>query len=227
MKFWSSSKSVAPPPEDPAKIREFKAKVDALDWAGGHAIESLTHLFAAIDALAQAEVDYYFRRRGNTKIWSIGFRSAGAVFGAAGLLLPLLASTKQLSEFSLLPWGYVSLSIAASAFAANELFNVTASHIRFVSTQLALEQIMTTRRIEWYQFLATPQTKVAQGFELLQHYASDLYRGTTSETADWAHAVSLASDKFRDSISKAQGAQRPTATRQPANSKKVRKPAPI
>lgn len=112
-------------------------------------MESLSQLFRAVDDLAEAEVSYYYRRRG-TRAWISGLARFGAwVFGSIGLLLLLLAATATPDFKAVSQYGYVFLAAAASCLGANSLFGGTEGHIRFVSTQLELEKLITSARIRW------------------------------------------------------------------------------
>ena len=83
-------------PEDPRRIKAFRAKLEGLAWDKQNAVESLSALFAAVDELAEAEVHYYYRRRG-TRAWISGVTRTGAwLLGTVGLLLPLLAAVALL-----------------------------------------------------------------------------------------------------------------------------------
>jgi hypothetical protein len=75
------------------RIRVFREALQGLSWDKDNISGSLGRLFHAVDDLAIAEVDYYYRRRG-TRSWISGAARLGAwVFGTIGLLLPLLAAT--------------------------------------------------------------------------------------------------------------------------------------
>lgn len=141
-------------PEDPRRIREFRRRLGSLKWDAENAIASLKELFDAVDELADAEIHYYYRRRG-TRAWISGFaRFAAWLLGSIGLLLPLLAGTAAPEFKEVGQYGYVFLAGAASCLAANSLFGGTSGHVRFVSTQLELERLVTKARIDWCAFLA-------------------------------------------------------------------------
>ena len=82
-------------PEDPRRIQAFRSKIEGLKWEKQSAVGSLSTLFAAVDDLAEAEVQYYYRRRG-TRAWFSGpTRTLAWLLGTVGLLLPLLAGTVE------------------------------------------------------------------------------------------------------------------------------------
>lgn len=178
--------------EDPGRIIDFRTRTEALEWDPPHVEASLRTLFAAVDALAEAEIAYYYRRRG-TRAWISGLaRFAAWVLGSIGLLLPLLAATASPRWQEWAQYGYVFLAAAASALAANSLFAGTEGHIRFVSTQLELERLVVASRVEWYRYLALPRNgdeELARGFGLILDYAQNLHGAVLKETGRWGETL--------------------------------------
>lgn len=190
-------------PEDPRRIKAFRAKLEGLDWDKQNVAESLSTLFAAVDELAEAEVHYYYRRR-VTRAWISGVTRIGAwLLGTVGLLLPLLAGTDTSLFKDWGQYGYAFLAAAASCLAANSLFAGTEGHIRFVSTQLELERLITASRVAWCRYLAGPHESdddLAAGFALILGYASALYAATITETGRWGETLLVELAKFQKSI---------------------------
>ncbi|MBX3640846.1 MAG: SLATT domain-containing protein [Nitrosomonas sp.] len=190
-------------PEDPRRIKVFRAKLEDLTWDKQNALRSLSTLFAAVDDLAEAEVYYYYRRRG-TRAWISGVTRTGAwLLGTVGLLLPLLAGTNAPIFKDWGQYGYAFLAAAASCLAANALFGGTEGHIRFVSTQLELERLITTSRVAWCKYLAgqhETDDDLAEGFTIILGYASALYTATITETGRWGETLLVELAKFQKSI---------------------------
>ena len=190
-------------PEDPARLRAFHQATDELLWDESHVTESLSQLFRAVDDLAEAEVNYYYRRR-TTRAWISGVsRSVAWLAGTIGLLLPLLAATKKAEFTDLGLYGFVFIAIAASALAANALFGGTEGHIRFVTTQLELEKLITKTRIAWCQYLrgnGRDREGYEAGFQLIQDYAAELYAITITETGRWGETIMAELAKFQKRI---------------------------
>ena len=190
-------------PEDPVRLHAFREATQELLWDEEHATESLSQLFRAVDDLAEAEVNYYDRRRTTRALISGISRFVAWVSGTIGLLLPLLAATANPEFRDLAQYGYVFIAIAASCLAANSLFGGTEGHIRFVTTQLELEKLITKARILWCHYL---ESKVSDsegheaGFLLIQDYATDLHTTTISETGRWGEAIMNELAKFQKSI---------------------------
>ena len=85
----------------------------------------MSALFLAVDGLAEAEVTYYYRRRGTRALISSITRFIAWLLGSIGLLLPLLAGTSSTTFKELGQFGYAFLATAASFLAANSLFGGT------------------------------------------------------------------------------------------------------
>lgn len=179
-------------PEDPRAMRAFKEALKGLSWDQANLAESLDVLFQAVDDLAIAEVLYYYRRRG-TRAWISGIsRFAAWVFGTIGLLLPLFAATKHAVFSNFEDYGYVFLGLAASCLGANSLFGGTEGHVRFVSTQLEIERLITQKRIAWFEYLALQDgndRENSKAFALILDYANALHELTIEETGRWGVAL--------------------------------------
>ncbi len=190
-------------PEDPRRTQAFRDTLHDVVWDKANIIDSLTKLFQAVDDLAIAEVNYYYRRRG-TRAWISGIARFGAwLFGTVGLLLPLLSITKNQNFNNLGDYGYVFLAAAASCLGANSLFGGTEGHIRFVSTQLEIEKLATQVRISWFEYLASQDAgnnDYKPGFLLIQNYASDLHTITIEETGRWGKALLQELAKYQKQI---------------------------
>jgi len=190
-------------PEDPIRLSAFRNATQGLVWNEEHLAESLGELFRAVDNLAEAEVRYYYRRR-TTRAWISGMsRFVAWVSGTIGLLLPLLAATANPELRDVAQYGYVFIAVAASGLAANSLFGGTEGHIRFVSTQLQLEKLMTRARISWCRYLASKagnSEDYEAGFSLIQDYANELHTTTIAETGRWGDSLMKELARFQKSI---------------------------
>jgi hypothetical protein len=212
MAVYDSAKTKVP--ENPDRIRAFRETLAQLRQKQFD-VTTLDRIFHAIDDLAEAEVRYYWRRRGTRAFVSGLTRIVAWLFGSIGLLIPLLASVEPTIfgfklpwDKSVLAWGYIALGIAASSLAANALFGGTSGHVRFVQTQLKLEKLIADNHIEWFRLKAaldaTPldEATIAKAFELLRDYAAKLYEATLGETANWGETVTAELARFEQSIRK-------------------------
>lgn len=198
----------APSPESPAKLIRFKKAIETLSWERDKRVLSLNRIFLEIDALVQVEIEYYYRIRKNRAIWSGIARSAGWGFATIGILLPLAAATMNNSTNTIPPWGYIFLTAAGSVFAGNSLLGGSTSHIRFTSSQLSLEKVMTDARIKWCSYMQsieestlTPE-QINNGFGIISAYSEQLYVTIISETNEWGAALVAELDKFAAATAK-------------------------
>lgn len=189
-------------PEDPRRMSQFRDSLKDLQWIDDKVIASLSKLFDAVDDLATHEVQYYYRRR-QTRAWISGLsRFAAWVAGTIGLLVPLLAAPDGSAFKFLSPYGYAFLALSASLLAANALFGGTSGHVRFVSTQLELEKLITSSRIAWLGYLASKpgpanSNSITGGFKLVNDYAQGLYLATIAETGRWGETLLAELDKYQ------------------------------
>ncbi len=179
-------------PETPQRMREFRATIEVLRWEAADAVTSIGALFAAVDRLAEAEVEYYFRRR-RTRAWISGVCRTGAWgLGSLGVLAPLMDGTGLGAGWAGEKNGYALLVGAGCFLAANALFAGTAGHVRFVSTQLELERLITERRVAWQRHRALKAGSpdfVAEGFAMIREYAAKLHATTLAETGRWGDTI--------------------------------------
>lgn len=191
-------------PEDPARIEAFRRTVDAIDWDKDGLIPGLRRLFEAVDGLAEAEVHYYYRRRLVRAAVSSTTRIAAWLLGSVGLLLPLLAGVNTGTFQAWGPYGYVFLAAAASCLAANALFGGTDGHIRFTSTQLELERLITAARVAWCKYLASEKAPdpaaTEQAFALIHDYADGLHTITIAETGHWGETLRTELAKYQKTL---------------------------
>jgi hypothetical protein len=198
--------------ENPDRLSRFLGETVDLDWAPEQALASFTSLFKALNALAEAEVRYYYKRRVHWRWLSLAPRALGWAFGTAGALIPLLASTNPDNLRGLTPWGYVCLALAASFFAANSLFGGSSGHIRFATAQLGLERLITRFRLEWYFFIASLQgaplsdEQITKALDITSRFIEDFYQVILAETGSWAEALLAEFEKYRQSVEKTKGA---------------------
>jgi hypothetical protein len=187
-------------PEDPRRLQAFKARIQPLNWGQQDIVNSMSVLFAAVEDLAEAELQYYYRKRGDRALLSGVSRFTAWLLGSIGLLLPLLAATESVYLKGFSQYGYSFLAAAASCLAANSLFGGTNGHIRFVSSQLKIEQLITASRVRWCQYLSEPHTtqeEIEKGFEIVLSYVTELHAMTIDETGRWADGMLVELEKYK------------------------------
>lgn len=186
-------------PEHPRKISAFRECCKKLTWPSTERRASVSILFNKIDELAEFELKYYYRRRNTRALISTIARLGGWAFGAAGLLLPLLAATDP-SRKDWAAWGYVALAAAGSCFGANALFGGTSGHASFVAAQLAIERLIIENRLAWAKVIAETQpqpgasdqlddAQLTAALDLIHNYTKSVYTITANETENWRNST--------------------------------------
>lgn len=179
---WSNSSQI----EDISRLEKFVEIVKTINWSSEE--PSLEPIGIALDGLALAEIQYYYKRRSRQRWISYGNRLVIWFFASAGTLIPLLSATSNTFRW-IAPWGYVAIATAVSAFAWNQLFGATDGHSRFVTTQLKLERLLTQFRIRRLELAANksidPDVTCAQYFKLYHAFADALYNTILSEVQVW------------------------------------------
>lgn len=191
--------------EDPERLQAFLASTATLDWSPPARAASLERLFAAVDALAQAEIGYYYRMRRRTR-WTSGWtRVLAWITGTLGLLAPLVGATGVDADRAWSQWGFVLLGLAASFLAANALFEGSSGHSRFVSAQLELERRLALFRLEWYGLkarMAQPPSdeSLHAAFELFRGFAGGVYATLGEETSAWVTNLQTVLKDYGDRV---------------------------
>lgn len=193
--------------EDPVRLEHFLAALRALSWENSQK-SALLGIFDALDELAYQEVRYYYAARVLHRRVSFFTRALAFAFGSLGLLVPLLAAANPKLLGWMSPYGYLLLAASAAALAANRLFGATGGHIRFVSTQLELEQLLTGFRLERISWLAKHEAEklskegTHEALQLFRNFVERFYRVLRSETTVWGRSISEALREFGDGPSK-------------------------
>jgi SMODS and SLOG-associating 2TM effector domain 2 len=195
-----------PKVEDPVRLQRFVEATKALKWEPEATPGSLSELFWALDALAIAEVHYYYNIRASSRVHSGVWRGLGVLFATGGTLFPLLAAADSTHFKDLAAWGYVLLAVAAALFACNAIFGSSTGHIRFVTAQLRLEREITQYRIKWISEssalagAAPTAEQKAKMFSLLQQYAEALYKVLEEETSGWGEELLTELKNYREQL---------------------------
>ena len=92
--------------------------------------------------------------------------------------------------------------------AANALFGGTDGHIRFVTTQLEIERIITKSRICWCEYMASQKVggvNTSIGFEKILAYANELHESTIAETGRWGETLLRELAKYEQNLTSKSG----------------------
>ncbi len=160
--------------KDARGIIAFQNTTRSLSWKGENVSNSLSQLFDAVDTLALENFQYYYKKGRQHSLLSRYLRISAWFFGFLGLMCPLLINTgiDVFSEFT--KFGYVFLAISGTNLSANALFGGTSGHIRYVSAQLEIEDVIAKFRIRWAHYLCTG--------EFMSEFAKPVSKTATVET---------------------------------------------
>ncbi|MEA3043475.1 MAG: hypothetical protein QOH47_1313 [Sphingomonadales bacterium] len=193
----------------PARLDRFLSALAATDWSAKRS-EAPGKIAVAIVKLFRNEIAYYHLLR-NRRARVAGLsRMATFIFGTAGLLAPLLAATGNQWFVNWDKWGYVLLASAAAALAANQLFGATSGHMRFVSAQYALEQLLQEFAVHWQAWRAkfaradeAPNAELtAEAFLLFQQLSTAAYAAIKRETDLWSASLAAAEAQYGQMVAR-------------------------
>jgi len=198
--------------EHPVRLEVFLRALRSVSWASEARLTSLNDIFIALNELIHHEVVFYYNARKRQRLWSVFTRGVAFALGTAGILAPLLAAADppQFKEFG--SYGYSLIAAAAATLVVNRLFGATGGHVRYVEAQFALEQLMTTLRLDWQHWLAkntsipADQLQVAEAFALLKTFSDASYKVITEETKIWGQGISSALEEYAKSLPSKPGA---------------------
>lgn len=208
--------------EDPARLQAFLDVVCAAPWQGAPEC-ALKKTFVALNALIYHEVLFYYAARKRHRVLSTVTRGLAILLGTAGIFAPLLAGAdpERFKHWS--AYGYPLLAGAAAMLLVNRLFGATGGHIRYVTAQLQLEQLMTLLGLDWAAWTITRNNapldaeSKARAMALLRRFAMNAHKIIQDETSVWGKSVSDALDEYARHVS----AQQPSESGKPLSAKDV------
>lgn len=173
--------------EHPSRFSKFADGLKEINFDKDADPAKFELLGRALDELAAAEINYYYKRRSQNRRVSYVARWIIWISASAGTLFPLVAAASPDLQ-ALAPWGYVALAVAAAVFAWNRLFGATEGHGQFVTTQLQLEQLLTQFRIKRLEIATSssdPSEQRERYFGLFHTFTKSLYATILGETEIW------------------------------------------
>lgn len=181
--------------EDPARIKNFTGALGNLSWTAADYRGSLNKVFEEITDLIQAEIDYYYERRQESRRFSELCRASAWLLATFGLLVPLIYPIlgTEVPE-SFLWWGYAAFGLAGSVLVADSLFAGTQAHHRNTKTQLEIEQIVAAFTMKWEAGLVklevTPtEATVVALLNLAEAAINSVHKAMGTETSQWKKDV--------------------------------------
>ena len=192
--------------EDPSRLVAFTDALASLDWKSDSYHLSAEILFRRLSDLMQAEVQYYYERRRQSRMISKACRFIAWLLGTVGILIPLIQSIwEEKPPVQLLPWGYIAFGAAGAALIFDNVFAGTQAHQRYTATQLELEKVYTVFALEWQAQLLklTTDRSPESALQLVNRavaFATELHRVMGAETFAWQEAVNKALSELKGKI---------------------------
>lgn len=197
--LFSSNK----PSKDPTRIAQFLTALNSARWREAPE-EAISTAFTGVNEIIHEEILFYYRSGNKHRVISVATRLIAVLFGTLGVMAPLLAGANPARFSGFGAYGYLFLAGAGSAVAVNRLFGMTGGHVRHVSTQLELEQLVTLFRLDWCAWLVrTPSVQpqdVEKAVELLRTFALDAYKIVREETNVWGDSTTRALKEYADKL---------------------------
>ncbi|GIH64790.1 SLATT domain-containing protein [Microbispora siamensis] len=134
-------------------------------------------------------LNWYMHEKRKKAKWSKRLRVYAAAFLTIGGLFPVVAVAASQAELAI--WGYLFLGMGAAGIALDRVCGFSSSWMRYVSSGMAVQRILTDFQISWAErFAATePRQEVEVSFvELLgevRKFARELNELVERETALW------------------------------------------
>ena len=108
--------------------------------------------------------------------------------------------------------GYVFLAAAAASLAGNELFGGTERHVRYVSTQYRIEELMQQFNLDWNAwkagYLSAPaQTRPAAkgAIDMMKKFDAACHKAIREETIAWGRRALEAEQAYGRSLRRPSG----------------------
>ena len=169
------------------------------DWTTERAGEAVRAFYENAIKTAEARIGWYNRRGGGVGRWSRGIRVAAIGLGMLGGVMPLLATTDVGRDLALQSWGYVAIALAAALIAADSAFGFSTSWIRYRTTQIEMERLLTGFRFDWAIELgklngSAPRPEQVENLLRVQrNFAEAIEAASEAETNTWVQ-------EFRSSL---------------------------
>ncbi len=191
------------PPRDPREPRDSREEgggpMAAGDLTGGpfplgdwgEPAERLDELYRRVESDALRTAEWYLSDRAWKRRGARVLRVGAAVGAVAGASMPLLELTGATGA---MPYGYLSLLLAAACLACDRFFGLTSGWMRDVATAQAVQRRLQTLQFDWAsenvrEVLGPTEGTASEAAErcltVLRRFSEDVTELVRSETAEW------------------------------------------
>jgi hypothetical protein len=168
-----------------------------LSWREADLAGSVDAVYLWVEGEMVRAAEWYLREKRSKARWSRTLRIAAVLFATAGAILPFVAANVDSVGFE---WGYVALALAAGTVALDRFFGFSTSWMRFMATEIAIQQAVTQLQFDWAAILVKrgdrpvgPEEATAL-LAKLSEAAATMEDLIARETVAWA-------DEFQSNIS--------------------------
>ncbi len=176
-------------------------------------VDDLNMLFEESRNLVFEYLSYYDKKRLSKKRQSARYRAAIWFFGLIGLTLPIVGTAFDIVKFipiikglNLAEMGYGFIMFTAVLVGLKNYVGATNGHIRYIQTQLKLENIIAINTLVWQETLMDKDNetstdilntdKAAQLYRVIFKLLNESYTAVESETKKWGESLNEDEARF-------------------------------
>ena len=159
--------------------------------------EDIEQLCCMVQNKTIETINWYIEKKKYPKIFSRLIRMFAIFFAVIGGLAPILnpvlapffGKSTEIMEYSQLigSWGYVALALSGALILTDKLFGFSSSWMRFITTQLHLQQALAEFQMDWaiIKKQKIPDAEEVQLLECLKKFRMDVWTIVENETQAW------------------------------------------
>lgn len=153
-------------------------------WDASQADESVQRFYEWSTRTCQELIIWYDDTRRPYKKWSKILRAVSMVIGSIGALCPIMDGANLFGAIKLGNFGYVMLAIAGSIYFCDRHFGISKGWMRFISTQIGLENELRQFVLDWA--IAGAENKdTLEKLKMLRSFVIAINRMLQEETDVW------------------------------------------
>jgi hypothetical protein len=177
-----------------------KLQIEKLTWNNDGEIQrSIVEIYQYAEASANNSIAWYGRRTRSKAVMSRLLRALAIFFTAVGGLMPIIRalrpytaqSTPTLMGLDVGQLGYLLLGSAAACIAFDRFFGFSSGWMRYITTKMTLERMLSEFRMDWAMMVAklggkSPTTDQVQlMIQRLKEFLVAINTHVENETQTW------------------------------------------